>query len=139
MQDPARAAAELERVVNRLGFHGAADRLEYQWTTSRRSALEPFWQTAQALDAVIFIHPNQVLGAERMKDYNLANLIGNPTDTSVAVAKLIFGGVLERYPQLKLLLAHAGGFLPYTWAASIAVIQFKLGSEKNFQTAVRLC
>jgi aminocarboxymuconate-semialdehyde decarboxylase len=47
-----------------------------------------------------------------MKDYNLANLIGNPTDTSLAFAKLISGGVLERYPGLKFLLAHAGGFLP---------------------------
>jgi aminocarboxymuconate-semialdehyde decarboxylase len=50
-----------------------------------------------------------------MRDYNLANLIGNPADTSLSVAKLIFGGVLERFPRLKLLLAHAGGFLPYTW------------------------
>ncbi len=50
-----------------------------------------------------------------MKDYNLANLIGNPTDTSLAFAKCIFGGVLERFPRLKFLLAHAGGFLPYTW------------------------
>jgi aminocarboxymuconate-semialdehyde decarboxylase len=56
-----------------------------------------------------------VVGADRMKDYNLANLIGNPTDTSLAFAKLIFGGVLERFPRLKFLLAHAGGFLPYTW------------------------
>ena len=115
MQDPARAAAELERVVNRLGFRGAEIASNINGRDLDDPALEPFWQTAQALDAVIFIHPNQVLGAERMKDYNLANLIGNPTDTSVAVAKLIFGGVLERYPQLKLLLAHAGGFLPYTW------------------------
>ena len=50
-----------------------------------------------------------------MKEFNLANLIGNPTDTSLAIAKLIFSGVLERYPRLKILLAHAGGFLPYTW------------------------
>ncbi|MBM4296256.1 MAG: hypothetical protein FJ143_00780 [Deltaproteobacteria bacterium] len=50
-----------------------------------------------------------------MKEYNLANLIGNPTDTSLTIAKLIFGGVLERFPKLKFLLAHAGGFLPYTW------------------------
>lgn len=67
------------------------------------------------MDALIFVHPNRVVGADRMKDYNLANLIGNPTDTSLAFAKLIFGGVLERYPGLKFLLAHAGGFLPYTW------------------------
>lgn len=67
------------------------------------------------MDALIFVHPNQVVGAERMKDYNLANLIGNPTDTSLAFAKLIFGGVLECYPRLKFLLAHGVGFMPYTW------------------------
>ena len=115
MQDPARAAAELARVVNRLGFRGAEIASNVNGQDLDDPALEPFWQTAQALDAVIFIHPNQVLRTERMKDYNLANLIGNPTDTSIAVARLIFDGILERYPQLKLLLAHAGGFLPYTW------------------------
>jgi aminocarboxymuconate-semialdehyde decarboxylase len=56
-----------------------------------------------------------VVGVERMKEFNLANLIGNPTDTSLAFAKLTFGGVPERFPRLKFLLAHVGGFLPYTW------------------------
>ena len=114
LQDPVRAAAELERVVSGLGFPGAEIASNINGRYLDDPALEPFWEAAQALDAVIFIHPNQVLGAERMKDYNLANLIGNPTDTSLAVAKLIFAGVLERFPRLKLLLAHAGGFLPYT-------------------------
>jgi aminocarboxymuconate-semialdehyde decarboxylase len=56
-----------------------------------------------------------VIGSDRMKEHNLANLIGNPTDTSLTFAKIIFGGVLERFPKLKFLLAHGGGFLPYTW------------------------
>lgn len=115
MQEPLRAAAELERVVSRLGFRGAEIASNINGRYLDDPALEPFWQAAQALDAVIFIHPNQVVGAERMKDYNLTNLIGNPTDTSLAAAKLIFSGVLERFPRLTLLLAHAGGFLPYTW------------------------
>ena len=115
MQEPLRAAAELERVVSRLGFRGAEIASNINGRYLDDPALEPFWQAAQALDAVIFIHPNQVVGAERMKDYNLTNLIGNPTDTSLAVAKLIFSGILERFPRLALLLAHAGGFLPYTW------------------------
>jgi aminocarboxymuconate-semialdehyde decarboxylase len=115
MQEPLRAAAELERVMSRLGFRGAEIASNINGRYLDDPALEPFWQAAQALDAVIFIHPNQVVGAERMKDYNLTNLIGNPTDTSLAVAKLIFSGILERFPRLALLLAHAGGFLPYTW------------------------
>ena len=115
MQEPAKAALELERAVTQLGLRGVEVASNINGRYFDDPSFNPFWETAQALDALIFVHPNQVVGAERMKDYNLANLIGNPTDTSLAIAKLIFGGVLERYPRLKFLLAHAGGFLPYTW------------------------
>jgi len=115
MQDGAKAAQELERAVIKLGLRGVEVASNINGRYFDDPSFTPFWQAAQALDALIFVHPNQVVGAERMKDYNLANLIGNPTDTSLAFAKLIFGGVLERYPRLKFLLAHAGGFLPYTW------------------------
>ncbi|HEX9263581.1 MAG TPA: amidohydrolase family protein [Candidatus Binatia bacterium] len=115
MQDGVTAAAELDRAVNQLGLRGAEIASNINGRYFDDPGFEPFWEAAQALDALIFVHPNQVVGAERMKDYHLANLIGNPTDTSLAFAKLIFGGVLERFPRLKFLLAHAGGFLPYTW------------------------
>ncbi|HTF92762.1 MAG TPA: amidohydrolase family protein [Verrucomicrobiae bacterium] len=115
MQDSAKAAAELERAMAKLGLRGAEIASNIGGRYFDDPGFDPFWEAAQALDAVIFVHPNQVVGADRMKEFNLANLIGNPTDTSLAFAKLIFGGVLERFPRLKLLLAHAGGFLPYTW------------------------
>lgn len=115
MQDSAKAAVELERAMTKLGLRGAEIASNVNGRYFDDPGFDPFWDAAQALDALIFVHPNQVAGAERMKEYNLANLIGNPTDTSLAFAKLIFGGVLERYPRLKFLLAHAGGFLPYTW------------------------
>ena len=115
MQDGARAAEELERAMSRLGLRGAEIASNINGRYLDDPAFDSFWEAAQALDALIFVHPNQVVGAERMKDYNLANLIGNPTDTSLAFAKLIFGGVLDRFPRLKFLLAHAGGFLPFTW------------------------
>ena len=115
MQDSAKAAAELERAMTKLGIRGAEIASNIGGRYFDDPGFDPFWEAAQALDAVIFVHPNQVVGADRMKEFNLANLIGNPTDTSLAFAKLIFGGVLERFPRLKLLLAHAGGFLPYTW------------------------
>ena len=60
-----------------------------------------------------FIHPGQVTIADRMKEYYLQNLIGNPLDTTLAAAHIIFGGVLEKYPNLKFCLAHGGGYLPY--------------------------
>lgn len=115
MQDSARAVGELERAVNKLGLRGVEIATNIGGRYFDDPSFEPFWEAAQALGALIFVHPNQVVGAERMKEFNLANLIGNPTDTSLAFAKLIFSGVLERYPRLKFLMAHAGGFLPYTF------------------------
>lgn len=115
MQDSAKAIGELERAVTKLGLRGVEIATNINGRYFDDPGFESFWEAAQALDALIFVHPNQVVGADRMKEFNLANLIGNPTDTSLAFAKLIFSGVLERYPRLKLLLAHAGGFLPYTW------------------------
>lgn len=115
MQDSAKAVVELERAVAKLGLRGVEIATNINGRYFDDPVFNPFWEAAQAVDALIFVHPNQVVGADRMKEFNLANLIGNPTDTSLAFAKLIFSGVLERYPRLKFLLAHAGGFLPYTW------------------------
>lgn len=115
MQDSAKAIGELERAVTKLGLRGVEIATNINGRYFDDPAFNPFWEAAQALNSLIFVHPNQVVGADRMKEFNLANLIGNPTDTSLAFAKLIFSGVLERYPRLKFLLAHAGGFLPYTW------------------------
>jgi aminocarboxymuconate-semialdehyde decarboxylase len=115
MQEPAKAVLEMERAMTKLGLRGVEVASNINGRYFDDPGFMPFWEAAQALDALIFVHPNQVVGADRMKEYNLANLIGNPTDTSLAFAKLIFGGVLERFPRLKFLLAHAGGFLPYTW------------------------
>ncbi len=61
----------------------------------------------------VFLHPLEVIGAERLTPYFLANLLGNPFDTAVAAAHLIFGGVLDRFPDLDICLPHAGGAFPY--------------------------
>jgi len=115
MQDAGKAVTELERAMTQLGLRGVEVASNINGRYFDDPGFDPFWEAAQALDALIFVHPTQVAGADRMKEFNLSNLIGNPTDTSLAFAKLIFGGVLERFPRLKFLLAHAGGFLPYTW------------------------
>ena len=75
--------------------------------------LEPVWATAAELDAFILMHPINVAGADRLSSYYLTNLIGNPLDTTIAAACLVFSGVLERHPTLKICLAHGGGFVPY--------------------------
>lgn len=115
MQDAGKAAEELERAVKRLGLRGVQIGSNVNGRYFDDPGFDPFWEAAQALDALIFVHPTNGVGSERMKDHYLFNLIGNPAETSLAFAKCIFGGVLDRFPRLKFCLAHAGGFLPYTW------------------------
>ncbi len=115
LQEAHRAAKELERAVKKLDFKGVQIGSNINGRYLDDSGFDPFWEAAQALEVLIFVHPTDVVGVERMRDYNLDNLIGNPAETSLAFAKCIFGGVLERFPRLKFCLAHAGGFLPYTW------------------------
>jgi aminocarboxymuconate-semialdehyde decarboxylase len=73
----------------------------------------PFFEKAAELDVPIFIHPIDTAGAERLKDYYLPNVIGNPLDTTITAAYLVFSGVFDHLPNLKIVLAHAGGLLPY--------------------------
>ena len=74
--------------------------------------LDPFWERAEQLRVPILVHPHDPLGADRMGDYYLRNLVGNPVETALAGARLIFGGVLERYADLRIILSHGGGALP---------------------------
>ena len=74
-------------------------------------ALEVFWSAAEALGTLVFIHPMRPPGRERMLPYHLFNLIGFLTETTLAAARLIFSGVLDRFPRLKICLAHTGGML----------------------------
>jgi aminocarboxymuconate-semialdehyde decarboxylase len=76
-------------------------------------SFEPLWAAAAELDAWMMIHPGNVAGAERLRSYYLTNLIGNPLDTTIAAACLIFGGVLARHPKLHFVMVHGGGFIPY--------------------------
>ena len=113
MQDPKLAADELTRAMNKLGLRGAMFASNILGKNLDDPSFEPLWAAAEELGAFMFIHPNNVAGAERLKSYYLVNLIGNPLDTTIAAACLVFGGVLDRHPRLKVCLAHAGGFMPY--------------------------
>jgi aminocarboxymuconate-semialdehyde decarboxylase len=113
LQAPERAADELRRAVRKLGFRGAMIGSNAQGRNLDDPTFEPLWATAAELDALLLIHPYNVAGADRLRSYYLNNLIGNPLDTTIAAACLVFGGVLERHPKLKVLLVHGGGFVPY--------------------------
>jgi aminocarboxymuconate-semialdehyde decarboxylase len=78
--------------------------------------LEKFFAKATDLGAVVFLHPMGFSQGERLVEHYFNNVIGNPFDTSLALAHLIFDGVLARHPKLKILAAHGGGFLASYWA-----------------------
>lgn len=113
MQAPERAADELKRAVRQLGMHGAMIGSNIAGKNLDDPALEPVWAAAAELGAFMLIHPTNVAGADRLRSYYLNNLIGNPLDTTIAAACLVFGGVLERHPKLNVCLVHGGGFVPY--------------------------
>ena len=113
MQAPERAAEELTRAVRQLGMRGAMIGSNIAGKNLDDPSLEPVWAAAEELGAFMIIHPANVAGADRLRSYYLANLIGNPLDTTIAAACLVFGGVLERHPKLNVLLVHGGGFVPY--------------------------
>jgi aminocarboxymuconate-semialdehyde decarboxylase len=79
--------------------------------------LWPFWEACEELDYSVFIHPfiYNIPGADRMRDYYLANMVGYPTNTTLAAARLMFGGVLGRFEAIRFCLSHAGGYLPAAW------------------------
>ena len=73
----------------------------------------PVFERIYALRVPIFLHPLNVIGVQRLTSYYLHNLLGNPFDTAVAAANIIFSGLLDRFPKLEICLPHAGGALPY--------------------------
>ena len=113
MQAPQKAADELRRAMTKLGMHGAMIGSNINGKNLDDPSFEPVWATAAELDAFMVIHPGNVAGADRLRAYYLNNLIGNPLDTTIAAACLIFGGVLERHPKLNFVMVHGGGFIPY--------------------------
>jgi aminocarboxymuconate-semialdehyde decarboxylase len=113
LQDVAASVEELERSVRRLGLKGAAIGSNVNGKDLDHPDFRPFFERAEALRALLFIHPIDVIGVERIRPYYLHNGLGNPFDTAVAAARLILGGVMDRFPRLQVCLAHAGGALPF--------------------------
>jgi aminocarboxymuconate-semialdehyde decarboxylase len=74
---------------------------------------DPFWAKAQELDVLMIMHPEWVAGDEKMGGFGLRTVCGNPADTTLSVGYMIYSGVFDRFPNLKLALLHGGGFFPY--------------------------
>lgn len=113
MQAPDKAAAELRRAMRTLGLKGAQIGSNVNGRNLDDPSFEPLWEAANELKALIMVHPTQVAAADRLKSYYLTNLIGNPLNSTIAVASLVFGGVVARYPDIKFFFVHGGGFAPW--------------------------
>jgi aminocarboxymuconate-semialdehyde decarboxylase len=113
LQEPENALPELERAIRVLGLKGVEIGTNVNGRNLDDRSFWPFYAKVQDLGIPIMVHPHNVAASDRLQKYYLSNLIGNPLDTSIAIASVIFGGVLEDFPNLKFLFVHAGGFTPY--------------------------
>jgi aminocarboxymuconate-semialdehyde decarboxylase len=111
-QAPELAVAELERLHRSLGLRGIEIATNVAGADLSEDRFRPIFAKAEELGLVVFMHPTGFTEARRFGDHYFTNVIGNPLDTTVAVHHLIFGGVLEACPGLKLVLSHGGGYLP---------------------------
>jgi aminocarboxymuconate-semialdehyde decarboxylase len=111
MPDGNEAAKELERCVTKLGFKGVQVLTNVVGRELSDPAFAPFWKKAEELGALVVIHPNGFTEASRLSRFYFNNVIGNPLETTIALHYLIFEGVLERHPNLKILAVHGGGYL----------------------------
>ncbi|HEY6111407.1 MAG TPA: amidohydrolase family protein [Chthoniobacterales bacterium] len=123
LQDVDLAAGELERCMRELGLRGVeigthidannhCEQLQCRNLDDR--SLDVAWKTAEELNAAVFVHPWDMMGQERMPKYWLPWLVGMPAETSLAICSMIFGGVFERFPKLRVAFAHGGGSFPGT-------------------------
>jgi len=123
LQDVDLAARELERCVRELGLRGVeigthVDPNDHchgpQCRNLDHPSLDVVWKTAEQLNAAIFVHPWDMMGTDRMPKYWLPWLVGMPAETSLAICSMIFGGVFERFPNLRVAFSHGGGAFPGT-------------------------
>lgn len=116
MQHPDLAAEQLEYAVNELGHRGASIMGHVNGEVPTSIVYDPFWAAAEALNVPVFVHPNNasnLLQAGKLDgNGGLHNVIGNPLETAVFLAKMIMEGTLDRFPKLKICAAHGGGYLP---------------------------
>jgi aminocarboxymuconate-semialdehyde decarboxylase len=114
LQHPDLAASQLEYAVKKLGHRGVMTTCSIDGAELADPRFNPFWAKAEELDVIVFLHPRGfVEGEERLAGRGrLGNIIGNPLETTVALSHLIFEGTLDRYPGVKIVAAHGGGFLP---------------------------
>jgi len=114
MQDVDTAIKEMERCVKELKMPGLEIGSNINTKNLSDPSFMPFWEAAEQLGCCIFVHPWEMMGEKEMEKYWLPWLVGMPAETSRAICSMIFGGVFERFPKLRVAFAHGGGSFPLT-------------------------
>jgi aminocarboxymuconate-semialdehyde decarboxylase len=114
LQDVDLAIREMERLVKELKMPGIEIGSNINQVNLSDERFFPFWEAAQELNCSIFVHPWEMMGEDKMSKYWLPWLVGMPAETSRAICSMIFGGVMEKFPKLKIAFAHGGGSFPAT-------------------------
>ncbi len=113
LNDPKASVVELRRAIEQLGLRGAMLFSNVNGVALSDQRFWPLYEAADALGAVLHIHPTHPVGVEAMTEYWLMPLVGFPMDTTLAAASLVFSGVAERFPRIRWVLGHLGGAIPY--------------------------
>ncbi len=114
MQDVDTAIKEMERCIEELKMPGIEIGSNINTKNLSDEAFNPFWEAAEQLGCAIFVHPWEMMGEKEMQKYWLPWLVGMPAETSRAICSMIFGGVFEKFPNLRVAFAHGGGSFPLT-------------------------
>ena len=114
MQDVKLSIKELERCKNQLALKGIEIGSHILDKNLDDISFFPFYEACEALDMPLFVHPWDMMGQEKMPNYFLPWLVGMPAETSLAICSMLFGGVFDRFPKLKVMFAHGGGSFPFT-------------------------
>lgn len=113
LQDVAAAESEMVRAAGELRLRGVYVATSVRGVYLDGPAFRPLWKTAERLRIPVFTHPHTHLGPQELGNFHLFNTIGFPTETAVMVGRLIYSGVLDEYPGVRIVLAHAGGTVPF--------------------------
>lgn len=115
LQNTEMAIAEMRRCVTEGGLRGIEIGTSVGPRELADDSLRPFFAAAEELGVLLLLHPLGFTHGERLREHYLNNVIGNPLESTIAVSHLIFGGVLDAYPGLKMCVVHGGGYLPGYW------------------------
>ena len=114
MQDTSLSIEEMRRSKEELGIRAFEIGSHIEGKNLDHDSFFPLWEAAQDLDVGIFVHPWDMMGQEKMPNYFLPWLVGMPAETSLAICSMIFGGVFDKFPKLRVMFAHGGGSFPFT-------------------------